>query len=230
MMQEILERNGIFLRETQSEKMTAFCRLLLEYNQKFNLTAITDEDEIAVKHVADSIKGLPFLPEKGRIVDIGSGAGFPAIPLLIAGDEKEWEFVLLDSLNKRVGFLNEAIRVLELKNAKALHARAEEACKTDREGFDCAIARAVAPLNVLVEYALPLLKTGGRLVAYKGTDPEGECENAKRALTELGGEVEKIEKYRLDGTYERSFIIVKKVKKTPLKYPRGQNKPRIMPL
>lgn len=230
MMQEILERNGIFLRETQSEKMAAFCRLLLEYNQKFNLTAITDEDEIAVKHVADSVKGLPYLPEKGRIIDIGSGAGFPSVPLIVASEGSEREFVLLDSLMKRVGFLNEVIRQLDLRNAKAVHARAEDESKTEREGFDCAIARAVAPLNVLVEYALPLLKTGGRLVAYKGTDPEGECENAKRALTELGGEVEKIEKYRLDGTYERSFIMVKKVKKTPLKYPRGQNKPRIMPL
>ena len=216
--------------ETQSEKMTAFCRMLLSYNERFNLTAITDEDEIAVKHIADSIKGLPYLPEKGRIVDIGSGAGFPSIPLIIAGDGREWRFLLLDSLQKRVGFLNDVIRELDLKNVSAIHARAEDESKKERESFDCAIARAVAPLNILAEYALPLLKVGGTLVAYKGTNPEEERLLAENALKVLGGEIEKIEKYKLDGTFERSFIIVKKVKKTPLKYPRGQNKPRILPL
>lgn len=228
-MKEVLERNGIFLNEAQLEKMTAFCQMLLEYNEKFNLTAITDEEEIAVKHLADSIKGLPYLPETGKIIDIGSGAGFPSIPLLIAGGEGK-EFVLLDSLNKRVNFLNEVIKSLSLKNVTARHARAEEESRTGREKYDCAIARAVAPLNVLAEYALPLLKVGGVLVAYKGQNPEEEGKEAQNALKILGGEIVDIKKYLLDGVYERSFIIVKKVRNTPLKYPRGQNKPRLLPL
>lgn len=211
------------------EKLSAFCRLLSEYNEKFNLTNITDEKEIAVKHLVDSIKGMPYLPEKGKIIDVGSGAGFPSIPLIIMNENPEREFVLLDSLLKRVDFLNVVIEKLELTNAVAVHARAEEEAKRARNGYACAVARAVAPLNVLLEYTLPLVKKGGAVVAYKG-DPEEEMRNAENALRILGGRVKSVEKYKLNGEYERSFVIVEKTAETPLKYPRGQNKPRIMPL
>ena len=211
------------------EKLSAFCRILLEYNEKFNLTNITDEKEIAVKHLVDSIKGMPYLPAEGKIIDVGSGAGFPSIPLIIMNDNPKREFILLDSLRKRVDFLNVVIEKLELTNAVALHARAEEEAKRARNGYTCAIARAVAPLNVLLEYTLPLVKKGGAVVAYKG-DPEEELRNAEKAWRVLGGRVKTVEKYKLNGEYERSFVIVEKIEETPLKYPRGQNKPRIMPL
>ena len=211
------------------EKLSAFCRILLEYNEKFNLTNITDEKEIAVKHLVDSIKGMPYLPAEGKIIDVGSGAGFPSIPLIIMNDNPKREFILLDSLRKRVDFLNVVIEKLELTTAVALHARAEEEAKRARNGYTCAIARAVAPLNVLLEYTLPLVKKGGAVVAYKG-DPEEELRNAEKALRVLGGRIKNVEKYKLNGEYERSFVIVEKIEETPLKYPRGQNKPRIMPL
>lgn len=228
-VREILLENGIETTEKQMEKLFVFCRMLLEYNEKFNLTNITDEREIAVKHLADSIKGLPYLPKKGKIVDIGSGAGFPSIPLLVMSKGDEREFVLLDSLQKRVNFLNDVIRELDLKNAIAIHARAEEEAKRMRNGYVCAVARAVAPLNVLAEYALPLLQKGGALVAYKGS-PDEEVKNAANALKVLGGTIKTIDRYCLNGEYERSFVVVEKTGETPLKYPRGQNKPRIMPL
>ena len=228
-MREILRANGIETTDTQMEKLSAFCRLLSEYNEKFNLTNITDEKEIAVKHLVDSIKGMPYLPEKGKIIDVGSGAGFPSIPLIIMNENPEREFVLLDSLRKRVDFLNVVIEKLELTNAVAVHARAEEEAKRARNGYSCAVARAVAPLNILLEYTLPLVKKGGAVVAYKG-DPEEEIKNAEKALHILGGKIRLVEKYKLNEEYERSFVIVEKIAETPLKYPRGQNKPRIMPL
>lgn len=226
---EELEKNGIFLTDAQSEKMTAFCRILLEYNQKINLTSITDEREIAVKHLVDSIKGLKYLPEKGKIVDVGSGAGFPSIPLIIVGESEGREFVLLDSLRKRVDFLNYVIKELGLKNAVALHARAEEEGRTHRCGYDCAIARAVAPLNVLIEYSMPLIRERGVLVAYKGK-PDEEIAEAEKAMKILNCRIKSIERYRLADEYDRSFVIVEKTGETPDKYPRGQNKPRILPL
>ena len=228
-MRDILRANGIETTDAQMGKLSAFCRILLEYNEKFNLTNITDEKEIAVKHLVDSIKGMPYLPEKGKIVDVGSGAGFPSVPLIIMNERPDREFVLLDSLRKRVDFLNVVIEKLELKNAVALHARAEEEAKRTRNGYTCAIARAVAPLNGLLEYTLPLVKKGGAVVAYKG-DPEEELRNASNALRILGGRVKSVEKYKLNGEYDRSFVIVEKISETPIKYPRGQNKPRIMPL
>lgn len=228
-MKEILIRNGIFLKETQLDKLTAFCRILAEYNKKINLTAITDEKEMAVKHIADSIKGERYLPESGLITDLGSGAGFPSIPLIIAGEGKKREYVLLDSLKKRTDFLETVIKALDLKGVSVLHTRAEDEGRKSRGVYDCAVARAVAPLNILVEYALPLLKKGGTLVAYKG-DPDEEIAGAETALKILGGEIVSVDKYLLDNEYARSFVIVKKVSETPDKYPRGQNKPRIIPL
>lgn len=229
-MKEILERNGIYLSEEAVKKLNDFRRILLEYNEKFNLTAITDEEEIAVKHFADSIKGLKFLPEKGKIIDVGSGAGFPSVPLIIASENDEREFVLLDSLKKRVDYLNGVINELNLPRAIAVHERAEDEGRKNRGIYDCVVARAVAPLNVLVEYALPLLKVGGTLIAYKGQQTEEETANALNALKILRGRIKSVEKYVLDGEYSRSFVIVEKTGETPIKYPRGQNKPRILPL
>ncbi|MBO5304114.1 MAG: 16S rRNA (guanine(527)-N(7))-methyltransferase RsmG [Clostridia bacterium] len=227
-MKNYFEKEGLTITEKQQAQLVAFRELLLEYNQKFNLTSITDEEEITIKHFVDSVMGYKHLPKIGKVIDVGSGAGFPAIPLIITGDGT-LEFTLLDSLNKRVNFLNEVISRLALPNATAIHSRIEDQAKNYRESYDCVIARAVAPLNVLCEYALPLLKVGGTLVAYKG-DAEEEIINAKKALSILGGKVKMVDEYILNGEYKRSFVIVEKVKPTPIKYPRGQNKPRNSPL
>ena len=229
MIKEVFERNGISLSEKQNEGLNLFAEILTEYNKKINLTAITDEEDVAIKHFLDSVKGLKFIKGKEKIIDIGSGAGFPSIPVIIMNEDKNTKFVLMDSLKKRVDFLNYVIEELKLENVTAVHRRAEEEAKINRERYDAVLARAVAPLNVLAEYALPLLKIGGQLVAYKGKAEEEEAE-AVRAIKVLGGTKETTEKYLLDGKYERSFVIVKKTSKTPEKYPRGQNKPRLMPL
>lgn len=228
-MKEIFKRNGIILTDEQEKKFVIYRNLLKEYNEKFNLTSITEDEEIAVKHFVDSVRGLQYLPEKGRIADVGSGAGFPAIPLCIMTEGDGKTFTLLDSLNKRVGFLKTVIKELELKNAQAFHTRAEDEARNHRGFYDCVVARAVAPLAVLCEYSLPLLRCGGTLVAYKG-DAVEEVQNAKNALKILGGTIKEAESYVLDEKYKRCFIIVEKSRATPLKYPRGQNKPRNMPL
>lgn len=228
-MKQIFERNGILITDEQEKKLVLYKNLLLQYNEKFNLTAITEDEEITVKHFVDSVKGLKHLPEKGKIADIGSGAGFPAIPLCIMTENSGKHFTLLDSLNKRVGFLNIVINELGLNNVQAFHTRAEDEARKNRGYYDCIVARAVAPLAVLCEYSLPLLRCGGTLVAYKGEAIE-EIQNAKNALKILGGNITDADRYVLDGKYKRCFIIVEKTRSTPLKYPRGQNKPRNMPL
>lgn len=205
-----------------------YTELLLEYNQKFNLTAIVNPDEIKIKHYLDSLTGAEFIRENASVIDVGSGAGFPAIPLKIY--RNDLKITMLDSLNKRVNFLNLVVKTLGLSDANAVHFRAEDAGKTElRESFDFAVARAVADMAVLSEYTLPFVKAGGKLIAYKG-DVDEELKNAEKAINILGGKLEKVNKFTLPDGSKRSIIIVEKVAKTPVKYPRGQNKPRISPL
>lgn len=227
---EILREQGFCPNAKQLEQLGEYSRLLLFYNEQFNLTAITDETEIIYKHYVDSLAGMELVRLGDRIMDIGSGAGFPSLPLKIFLPETE--FVLLDSLNKRIGFLNEVVRQLELTGVIAFHSRIEEAAARveHRERYDCVVARAVAPLRTLVEYALPFLKIGGRLIAYKGDKVEEELDEAKNALSKLRGKVTQIKKYTLMNTYSRHIIIVEKTAKTPAVYPRGQNKPKKAPL
>jgi 16S rRNA (guanine527-N7)-methyltransferase len=228
-MKELFEQAGIFLTDTQREKFVAYCRLLKEYNEKFNLTAITDETEIVVKHFIDSVKGLPYLPAKGLITDIGSGAGFPSVPLRIMTEGDGKKFVLLDSLDKRVGFLNTLIKELDLHDIAAFHERAEDEAEKSRGKYDCVLARAVAALPTLVEYAMPLLKIGGTLVAYK-SDAAEEIKAADNAMRLTGGKLTGVYSYTLNCEYRRCFVVVGKIARTPEKYPRGQNKPKISPL
>ena len=174
--------------------------------------------------------GKKYIKEAKRIIDIGSGAGFPSLPLKILYPEKE--FLLLDSLNKRIGFLNEVICQLNIKNIETLHARIEDTGreKKYREKFDVVLARAVAKLPTLVEYAMPLLKIGGKLVAYKSKNIEEEIECAENAIKKLFCKIVEKEKVVLSGTYERTFIVVEKLKETPKIYPRKGNKPNKEPL
>lgn len=232
-MKDIIERlfhqAGFDITKEQINKFQRFGALLLEYNEKFNLTAITDKEEIINKHFIDSMQGKEFLETANKIVDIGSGAGFPSIPLKLVCPEKE--FMLLDSLNKRIGFLKVVIEDLELKEMKTEHIRIEDAGqRKHRNLYDVVLARAVAPLNTLLEYSMPLLRVGGKLIAYKGDKAEDEIKDAQRALKLLYGEISHIKEYKLAETYNRQIIVVQKLKDTPEIYPRLQNKPKKLPL
>lgn len=223
------EQINIVLEEKQIENFYKYMNLLLEWNEKMNLTAITEPNEVILKHFIDSLTIANLIEKDQKVIDVGTGAGFPGIPLSIV---KEENITLLDSLNKRIIFLEEVINKLELKNIKAVHARVEEFAKNkkERESYDIATSRAVASLNVLLEYLLPLVKVGGICICMKGSNTE-EIEEAKNALKILGGEIEKIEKITLPETdITRNIIIVKKVKQTPLKYPRKPGIPSKEPI
>ena len=213
--------------EKAVEKSELFMSMLLEYNEKFNLTAITDKDEIEIKHFIDSLQGSKYVKDEN--LDIGSGAGFPGIPLAIVNPEKK--FTLVDSLKKRVDFLTAVKEKCGLDNVEIYHKRAEDISKSKKYGL--VTARAVAPLNILCEYCLPFVEIGGIMLAYKGKKADEETEEAQKAIDLLGGKVEKQEDYRLetaDGESERKLIIIRKERETPEKYPRGGNKPRLKPI
>ena len=215
---------NITLNEEQIQNFYKYMNLLLEWNEKINLTAITEPSEVILKHFVDSMTIEKYLCKGQKVIDVGTGAGFPGIPLSIVRVEN---ITLLDSLNKRIIFLEEVIKNLKLKNIKAVHARVEEFAKNkkEREKYDIATSRAVAPLNVLLEYLLPLVKVGGKCICMKGSNIE-EINEARNALKVLGGEIEKIEKINLpESDITRNIIIVKKVKETPLKYPRKPGTP-----
>lgn len=188
------------------EKFEAYAKLLTEYNALFNLTAITDPADMAVKHFLDSLTGSEALTQNAAVIDIGSGAGFPGLPLAIS--RPDLSFTLIDGTGKKVKFLQTVISELGIKNARALHLRAEDAAKGILKGsFDAATARAVAPLEKLIGYAFPLLKKGGKLIAYKGSAGK-EVAGAETALKKHGGRVAEVKSFLLDGKYERSLISV----------------------
>ena len=204
--------------------------MLLEWNEKINLTAIIEPREIILKHFVDSLTIAKYIKDDEKLIDVGTGAGFPGIPLSIV--KENTDIVLLDSLNKRINFLEEVKENLKLENITTIHGRAEEFGKNkkERETYDIATSRAVAPLNILLEYLLPLVKVGGRAICMKGSNIE-EVENAKNALEILGGQIEKIEEITLPNSdIKRNIIIVEKVKNTPLKYPRKPGTPSKEPI
>ncbi len=201
----------------QLEKLETFKNLVLEKNKVMNLTAIPEED-FDLKHFVDSLRLLDFVQLHGRVLDLGTGAGFPGIPLALVLPQVD--FVLMDSLRKRINFLEEVSLSLGLTGLELLHARAEEAARKDyREAFDFVVTRALAPLPVLLEYTIPFLKEGGYLYAYKGKKLDEELVEARGALKELGARVEEIYDYRL-GEEDRKILAIKKIKATPKKYPR----------
>lgn len=211
------------------EKFVNFKDLLLEYNNKFNLTAITDEKDVYIKHFLDSVTGESFFTRNAGVVEIGSGGGFPSVPLKIIRDDLK--FTLIESTNKKCGYLQTVVDKLNLKEVKVVNARAEDAARQViyREKFDFAEARAVARLNTLCEYCMPFVKVGGKFIAYKGDNDE-EIAEAANAIKTLGGELERIEKYELPNGEKRALVIIKKVAHTPAKYPRGQGKERKSPI
>lgn len=207
------------------ERFEIYYNLLIEWNQKFNLTSITQKDQVELLHFKDSILPQDLIKQNATVLDIGSGAGFPSVPLKIV--REDLDVTMADSLNKRITFLNEVIEKLRLTNIRAVHKRAEELDKNIN--YDVVTARAVAPLRVLCEYCLPFVKIGGIMLAYKSDEVEQELKEAQNAIEILGGKLESVQKRKLDDIV-RSFVIIKKIKPTPSAYPRGGNKPRIKPL
>lgn len=208
------------------KKYKAYTDYLLEVNSHTNLTTITDPSEIELKHFKDSLTVLDYIQEGDKVLDLGAGAGFPGIPLRI---EKDIDLTLIDSVNKKVNFMNEVIEILGLSNARAIHTRAEDFAKENREAFDVVVSRAVANMSTLSELCLPFVKVGGLFIALKGPKADEEVKAAANALEILGGEVIKMEELDLDGN-ERVNVIVKKVRPCKKTYPRGQNLPKRKPL
>lgn len=231
-LSKVLNENGIPADENVVKSLCKYFDLLIKKNEVMNLTAITDFNEACVKHFADSLSicKLYDLSDK-KVIDIGTGAGFPGIPLKIL--YPSCKITLVDSLNKRIDFLNEVIDELELKGITAIHARAEEIARKDeyREQFDYAVSRAVANLSSLCEFCIPFVKVGGKFVAYKGSKAEEELNALGNCSSLLGGDSPVKKDYQLSDTdFGRSFIIVNKVKSTANKYPRGGGKPLKDPL
>lgn len=221
----------IVLSEEQQSKFYKYMKLLLEWNEKMNLTSITEQEEILTKHFIDSLSIASYIKPNDNILDIGTGAGFPGIPLKIA--LPQISFTLLDSLNKRINFLNAVIQDLELNNIQAIHGRAEEFCKINgkRESYEIVVSRAVAKLNVLLEYMLPFTKIGGKCICMKSVDIEQELKLAEKAIEILGGKIEKIDTITLENTdIQRKIVVIQKVKETPKKYPRKAGTPVKEPL
>lgn len=225
MQQYLLQNANILLDDKMTERFETYYRFLVSENEKYNLTAITEHDEVWCKHFADSMLGSKFVPHGASLVDVGCGAGFPSVPLAIA--RPDIRPTLVDSLTKRVNFCTELCGKVGV-SANVVHARAEDFAKDNRQRFDVAVARAVAPLNILLEYLAPLVRVGGSVVAYK-TD-ENEVVLAKNAANILGLTFVSANRFVLPDGSNRCLLEYKKVKNTPLVYPRGQNKPRKCPL
>lgn len=223
---------GITLTEDQLAQFGCYHDRLIEWNEKINLTAITEEREVVIKHFIDSISVLRYLPEgTNTLIDVGTGAGFPGIPLKIV--RKDLKVTLLDSLEKRVRFLDAVITENKLSDIQAVHGRAEDFAreKLHREGYDIGIARAVASLPVLCEYILPFVRIGGLFIAMKGSEVHKELEEADKAISVLGGKVEKVEHFLLPfDPMERHIISIQKVQQTPTQYPRKSGKPTKSPI
>ena len=224
---------GIDLNDKQKSQFILFKELLKEWNEKINITAITDDKEIDIKHFLDSIS----IFKSGKIyadlsiIDIGTGGGFPGVPIKII--EPRCDVTLFDSLNKRLIFLDDVIDKLELKNIRTIHGRAEEfgRKKEYRQKFDIATSRAVASLNTLCEYALPFVKVGGYFIAMKGPDVDGELIESEEAIKVLGGEIEKKIEVKLPSSdITHTLVVIRKRGTTPAKYPRGGGNPKKNPL
>lgn len=228
------EKVGITLSDQQMAQYRTYFNWLVEWNEKMNLTAITDEQGVYFKHFYDSMTllNVPEFKRTGTLLDVGAGAGFPSLPVHIAAPDIN--VTVLDSLNKRIGFLNELSAALGTPNFKAVHGRAEDFSKPGdawRQSYDQVTARAVARLNVLLELCLPYVKVGGHFFAMKGPDADNEVSEAKRALDLLGGKVVDVIKTSLpveEGV--RNIIVVEKVKATPKQYPRKAGTPSKSPL
>ena len=220
--------------EDKLDKLISFYEMVVEKNKVMNLTGITDFDEFVEKHFIDSLilaKAYPDISKNKFVIDVGTGAGFPGIPLSIIYNNSR--FVLLDSLNKRINFINEVISSLSLRNVETIAGRAEDYARNPlyREQFDLCVTRAVAEINLLSEYTLPFVKLAGECIFYKSSDIDEELHKGSNAITILGGNIDNVVKVKIPGTdYERSLVVINKSEPTPDKYPRKAGTPKKKPL
>lgn len=226
-VKNVFEKNGIILDEVKYEKFALYCDFLLEYNEKVNLTAIRDENEVLIYHFVDSILGNDLIKKDAKCADIGTGAGFPGVPLAIVRDDIS--VTLIDSLQKRIDFLNTLCEKLELKNITTIHGRSEDLAHDPklRQSFDCVFSRAVARLNILAEYDLPFVKNGGCMLAWKGPQGEEEIAEAKNALAVLNACVSQVKRTELEN---HIIIEIRENGKIASKYPRQAGTPKKKPL
>lgn len=229
--EKYLVKLQIELNEEQFEMFYDYMNLLIEWNEKINLTAITEPKEIIIKHFVDSLTISKNIKAGARVIDVGTGAGFPGIPLKIYRDDIE--IVLLDSLNKRINFLNDVIEKISLTKISTVHGRAEELGhnKKYREKFDVSTSRAVANMATLSEYLIPFVKINGIVIMMKGSEVNQEIEESKKAINILGSSVTNTEEFNLPNTeIKRNIILIKKEKQTIKKYPRKPGTPAKEPL
>jgi len=213
------------LTEEMQQQFEDYMNLLLEWNEKINLTAITEEDDIILKHFVDSLTISKYIEQGKAVVDVGTGAGFPGIPLKI--ERKDLKITLVDSLNKRINFLKEVSSNLNFEKSEFVHMRAEDAGKDKkfRGKYDYAVSRAVAPLKVLSEYCIPLLKIGGTFAAFKAFDIEEELNDAKSMIGNLGGKIKDIKEVKIPHSdIVRKIVLIEKIKETQKEFPRKANK------
>lgn len=232
-LKEVFSQRGFDLTELQVKQFSSYKDLLIEWNEKINLTGITEPRDVAIKHFLDSVLLLDRfeLISNSSVIDVGTGAGFPGFPLKIM--KPDLNVTMLDSLNKRINYLKEVGNAINTDGISYVHGRAEDIGQDHqhREKYDYAVARAVANLSVLCELCMPFVKVGGYFIAYKGRDVDSEIQGSKKALRELGGEIYSVEEISLpleEG--ERHFIIIKKTRPTPSKYPRKAGTPAKKPL
>lgn len=228
-----LNELGVRLNDVQKEQFDRYYELLVEWNRVMNLTGITDYDEVNLKHFTDSltIVRINNMENVPTLIDIGTGAGFPGLPIKIAFPHIK--VILLDSLNKRIKFLDKVIEELNLDNVFTLHGRAEDYAKKVeyREQFDTCVSRAVANLSTLSEYCLPFVKEGGNFISYKSAESDEEISHSEKAINLLGGKINRVEKFVLPGSdMRRALVKIDKVKSTPKKYPRKAGMPGKEPL
>ena len=229
LLQQLFDKYNIEYNDEQLNLLQSFYYIVINKNQVMNLTAITEKSEFAVKNILDCVLPIKTIPQNANVVDVGAGAGFPSIPLKIL--RPDLNIVMVDSLNKRVEFLKETCQKLKLQNISAIHARAEDFAKLNRESFDVCVARAVAKLNTLSEYCLPLVKVGGIMIAYKSLKAEEEIAQSQKAITTLGGKIVNIQNVFIKEIESiRVNVIIKKIHSTPEKYPRSSNKPKTSPI
>lgn len=225
-----LYSNNISLETEDYEKFYIYMKEIINWNDKINVTAITDEKEFLVKHLIDSLTVNGIVGSGESLIDIGTGAGFPGIPLKIANPDLN--VTLIDSVNKKLNVIRDISERMNLNKLEIIHTRAEDLAmqKKYREKFDFATTRAVSRLNIIVEYMLPFIKIGGKAICMKGPNILEELEESKKAIEILGGKIDKVEHILIDNEYERNIVIISKEKLTPKQFPRGKGKPSKEPI